>query len=437
MNNSDEHRTMSDDDPDRMSTLPDDLLLHILSFLGTKEAVQMSFVSKRWMYLWTIMPCLNFDIEQFGVASNNIQDCEQIHSKFIKFVKMVLSRHKSSSLNTFQIRCRRMLDFDSCYDLGWTLFHYPLMSNARVVSIEALIPNSLTVARIFSSQSIEAMCLKVSTKKENLYNSHSKVIPEVVNLPCIRTLQLQRLTVPTKLDERSITNLLSGCPVLEELSLKYCVGEFSSIFSQKLKYLCLRDCLMKLPLGRTVKWELYRAMIKQNVQRSTVKSRFFLDGVTVEFVWSTMEGALVDGTLSFIQDFIQHLNYNDFLCGLSGVRILKLFGGNLKGVLEIVLPKLGEFYNLRNLFLTGLCTPCNFNLVASFLQKSPNLQKLTFYDCGRHFQKTDPETYYRSFRVKLSDATSSSRLRSYLQHIILKSVNLKRHTSKKVKIRKY
>ncbi|KAJ4776890.1 F-box/RNI-like superfamily protein [Rhynchospora pubera] len=405
MNNSDEHRTMSGDDPDRMSTLPDDLLLHIMSFLGTKEAVKMSFVSKRWMHLWTIMPCLNFDIDEFGVTYNNIGDCILTHSKFTNFVEMALSRHKASSLNTFQIRCPRMLDFVSCSDLGRTLFKYPLMSNARTVSIKALIPSIFPFSRIFSSQSIEEMYLKVSTKQGNFLNDYSEIIPKVVNLPRIRTLQLKGLTAATELDERSITRLLIGCPVLEELSLKYCVGEFSSIFSQELKYLSLRDCFMKLPLGRTVKWDLYRAMIKKNVPRSTVGSKFFVDGVTVDFVWSTMDGAL-----SFIQDFIQHLNYNDFLCGLSGVTILKLFGGNLKGVLEIALPKLEGFHNLRNLSLTGWCTPCNFNLVASFIQKSPNLQKLTFYDCGRHCQKTD---CFSSQAAQAAQASRKDKIREY------------------------
>ncbi|KAJ4803995.1 F-box/RNI-like superfamily protein [Rhynchospora pubera] len=423
---------MSYDEADRMSPLPDELLLHILSFLGTKEAVQMSLVSKRWMHLWAFVPCLNFDIEEFGfmdepVTFNNLvglinymRDSSVIQAKFLIFVEMVLSRHKSCSLNTFQIRYPRMPEYDRCSDLVTTGVRCALRSNARGFSLEALIPSVESCAPIFTSQSIEEMCLKISTREGGDFNA--EIIPEVVNLPRIRVLQLKKSMKPTQLDETSITRLLSGCPVLEELFLEYCVGKFSSIFRQKLKILSLYDCCMELPHGGIVMWKFYRAIIKPNIP-STVESTFivdFLPNVLLHFIWSSLDGAAMDSASSFIHHFIQNLNFgncNDLLCGLSSVTMLELCSRDLKsdfhqshGVLETVLPRLGELHNLRNFSLSGWCTPCNFNQVASFLQKAPNLENLTLCDCGRHCQMADPETYYHLIWVELSRCSKLKRV---------------------------
>ncbi|KAE7995435.1 hypothetical protein FH972_000229 [Carpinus fangiana] len=44
-----------------LSNLPEEVLLHILSLLPTKDAARTSEVSKRWEYLWASMPNLVFD----------------------------------------------------------------------------------------------------------------------------------------------------------------------------------------------------------------------------------------------------------------------------------------------------------------------------------------------------------------------------------------
>lgn len=50
---------------DRISNLPDLLVSHILSFLTIKEAVATSILSSSWKTLWTLVPNLHLDEDEF------------------------------------------------------------------------------------------------------------------------------------------------------------------------------------------------------------------------------------------------------------------------------------------------------------------------------------------------------------------------------------
>ncbi|VVA15611.1 PREDICTED: F-box/LRR-repeat [Prunus dulcis] len=54
---------------DRISALPDEILVSILSLLPLKEAAATSILSRRWQYVWMSTMVLNFDAN-FDVGSN-------------------------------------------------------------------------------------------------------------------------------------------------------------------------------------------------------------------------------------------------------------------------------------------------------------------------------------------------------------------------------
>ncbi|OMO77184.1 hypothetical protein CCACVL1_15178 [Corchorus capsularis] len=80
---------------DRLSDLPDCILLHILSFLPeTRRCVQTTLLSKRWNNLWTSVPDLIF---------RGYEESRNAHA-LKKFVRHVLSRRQNLPLNKLYLK---------------------------------------------------------------------------------------------------------------------------------------------------------------------------------------------------------------------------------------------------------------------------------------------------------------------------------------------
>jgi hypothetical protein len=84
------------DSEDRISTLPDAILHHILSFLPVKSIAQTSLLSTRWRYLWASYPCLDF----------YDKTCRrQTNYKAMEFINAVLARrHANSNIKVFRFK---------------------------------------------------------------------------------------------------------------------------------------------------------------------------------------------------------------------------------------------------------------------------------------------------------------------------------------------
>ncbi|KAL8048825.1 hypothetical protein ABFX02_07G092100 [Erythranthe guttata] len=80
------------DNDDRISQLPDDILVDILSLLSLKEAARTSVLSSRWINLWKHVAYLDFDVSA----------CEG--HKYVKWVNSVIRSHKSPTLKKLGIR---------------------------------------------------------------------------------------------------------------------------------------------------------------------------------------------------------------------------------------------------------------------------------------------------------------------------------------------
>ncbi|XP_050208657.1 F-box/LRR-repeat protein At1g06630-like [Mercurialis annua] len=176
-----------------LSNLPDAVLVHIISRLETKEAIRTSVLSKRWECLWASKYDFTFE-----------EGCNNRRS-FRSIVDRAFAIGESSSINEFRLSCKVGRD-DS--DIK-TWICAAVKRRVQVVSIKldgvlVLPPCLLTCATLTS------LCLNLSDTSS---------LPTSICLPALKLLELDSVLF---LADNSLHNLLSGCPVLEELIFSEC-----------------------------------------------------------------------------------------------------------------------------------------------------------------------------------------------------------------------
>ncbi|XP_074310997.1 putative F-box protein At1g58310 [Silene latifolia] len=192
---------------DKISSLPDHILSHILSFLPTKNVVATCVLSTRWRYVWASVPILDFDArlhaDCYSVFNMNANKSD---ITFQHFVSRVLLFHD-----------QRIQKFRLIYDC---LCPYtPVHTWLRVAISEKMQELELDIGlsvhheifdlpkKFFTSSSL--VVLKLSGIPFN--------IPSFVDFPSLKTLELRRIS---SFDEKCIESLLSGCHALEELVIE-------------------------------------------------------------------------------------------------------------------------------------------------------------------------------------------------------------------------
>ncbi|CAL8997131.1 unnamed protein product [Prunus brigantina] len=89
---------------DQISQLPDVILISILSLLGIRDAARTCVLSKRWIYVWKQITCLNFDdIDALSKPQKKRRQRVKITSSY-NWVNQVLQLHHGPSLDEFKIR---------------------------------------------------------------------------------------------------------------------------------------------------------------------------------------------------------------------------------------------------------------------------------------------------------------------------------------------
>ncbi|XP_022022188.1 putative F-box/LRR-repeat protein At3g28410 [Helianthus annuus] len=189
---------------DRLSSLPDDLILKILSFIGTKQAIRTSVLSSRWRYIWTSTPCLDFSTRDFRTLD-----------KFYKFVTGVLSSRKSqidvSSLELDLLRKASQSFFKRSLN---KILNYALSHNVQQLNITCWKGCESRLSR-FSSQSLEHLTLI------GLSYKHSITTPPTWDMQALTTLTLFGVTLYADNTGES-AGLFSNCANLKNLSLSFC-----------------------------------------------------------------------------------------------------------------------------------------------------------------------------------------------------------------------
>ena len=106
-----------------ISQLPDDILVHMLSFLTLEEAVRTSVLSHRWKHLWPFFSgSLNFDDpDTMWDIADEKKKMKFERKKFIKRVNRILKFLRGSNLDEFRVCFEFNKDFKDLID-GWVDF---------------------------------------------------------------------------------------------------------------------------------------------------------------------------------------------------------------------------------------------------------------------------------------------------------------------------
>ncbi|PNX81006.1 F-box/FBD/LRR-repeat protein, partial [Trifolium pratense] len=188
---------MSRPHQDRLSSLPDEILEHILSYLPTKDAVATSFLTKRWksQSLWRSQLNLHFNDIHFPDASAFRQF----------FYSVIDKRDNTLPILSFQLNCRRhgfLYETDlynavyaatsqGVENLSIDLFHNPI----NIMSLPTF---------VLTTKTLSVLKLK-----------RVKLIMMKYYLPSLKLLHLESVS-----SYEHINKLLSGCPILQDFEAK-------------------------------------------------------------------------------------------------------------------------------------------------------------------------------------------------------------------------
>ncbi|KAG7561373.1 Leucine-rich repeat 2 [Arabidopsis thaliana x Arabidopsis arenosa] len=194
---------------DWISSLPDDIIYHILSFHSTKEAALTSVLSKRWRNLFAFLPNLRFEEKDFDYRDSDFG----IPWSFIDFLERVLAVSGNSPLKKFSLKYRQN-DVDSSLINPW-------IRNVLSRGVLDLLDIDIITKSEFSLP-LEVFSCKTLVKLKLGKGFVIAMVPENASLPALKTLFLDCVRFYDHQHGCSFEALVSACHVLEEISI---VGE--------------------------------------------------------------------------------------------------------------------------------------------------------------------------------------------------------------------
>ncbi|PNY07340.1 FDB-associated F-box protein [Trifolium pratense] len=180
---------------DRLGDLPETVILHILSFLNAKQAVETCVLSKRWKDLWKRLPKLILCSDDYGT-----------YKIFTEFVSKVLALRDSSM-------ALQALDFkpqNGRSHMVKRIINYAISHNVQQLGLYVNGHITEIPSKVF-------FCRTLTHLKLSIYPGINRetMFPKSLNLPAITNLQLEHFTFCVGDDDRaepfSNFNRLSGC----------------------------------------------------------------------------------------------------------------------------------------------------------------------------------------------------------------------------------
>uniref|UniRef100_A0A2P2IJN0 F-box domain-containing protein n=1 Tax=Rhizophora mucronata TaxID=61149 RepID=A0A2P2IJN0_RHIMU len=224
-----------------LNDLPDDVVIHILSFLPTKSAIQSSLISRKWRNLWTQLSCLNFpySFTATAAASAGTFVTPRSFSDFIS--QTLLQRHpKSPSLHSFDLEFDFRDRISSSHVDSW--LRYAIHHRVQEIKLDFFMSTEFQAGNFPENELVYKFHLSL------LRNGRVKLL-RLIKCDIIFPYDMASMRLKTLgsvfldqvcLSDQMVSDLISGCVNLECLSLEHCYGmKDVKICSLKLKHLYL------------------------------------------------------------------------------------------------------------------------------------------------------------------------------------------------------
>ncbi|CAA7015381.1 unnamed protein product [Microthlaspi erraticum] len=179
---------------DKISELPDALLVKILSFVPTKVAVSTSILSKRWDFVWMLLPRLEFSDRYSSLAKSERLQC---------FLDRNLPLHRAMVIESFCLKLGK-------HSVGSSSNLWVQVATSRHLRELEICVHSWENKYILSSSVYTCKSLLILKLSGDILMD----VPRMACLPSLKSLQLYDMR---RVDDKSFQRLLSSCPVLEDL----------------------------------------------------------------------------------------------------------------------------------------------------------------------------------------------------------------------------
>ncbi|KAM5576512.1 hypothetical protein ABKV19_007395 [Rosa sericea] len=349
---------------DRISGLPDEILVSILSLLPLKEAQATSILSRRWQYVWAYCTTLNFDAEKNLIRLHELdrEALELEMCRYVIWVDSVLKQHRALNIDRFRVSFN--LGPRNCID-EWIQFAMGKGVQMLELDLSAYI-RYLPVGNYRFSNKLLGI-----SKTSALKSSCS----EYIGFKCLKVLDLKSVNV----DQEVLEYFMSNCPVLERLAV---YGSSSLVNlrvvgrSIALKYLVIQDCdnVESIEICDVNLVSFFYNGYLRNLGNLLLRNLPLLVEVYLLPEWFPRDVHVLE------------IAFRSLSCCLSQLEILKLNYTIASCERDLVIPSLLNLKHLELAFdVDGNCALLH---LASFIKESPCLHTLVLLLRGRFDRKS-------------------------------------------------
>ncbi|XP_013605604.1 PREDICTED: LOW QUALITY PROTEIN: F-box/FBD/LRR-repeat protein At1g13780-like [Brassica oleracea var. oleracea] len=355
---------------DRISELPESLLTQILSYLPTNQSVQTSVLSTRWKNLYLSVPGLDLNCSFIRYDADEV---------FLTFIDKLLEFSPESSLFTVKVKCRDTM-IDGFKDRIGTMIN----RGTQHLDVESSIyyfedDNSLYPI-------VDMMPMNLLTSRTLVYlklSSSGLMDPGFVYMPCLKFMHPEEVKWRVHLEK-----LLSGCPVLEELTLLRDMDDDYAIGNDEFGVMLVRSQSLKrfsvLPLRQVGDYHS-RVECTLEIDAPGLEHMSLGDDQFDSIVVKNLSSLLVVeldikffvkvGVLFNTWNVSKSNEIREFLNGILSVRDMIIFGMTVHAFEHYskagIIPKFNNLSRLQVVFHGKL-----LQFLPAFLECCPNLKHL-------------------------------------------------------------